>query len=151
MVRVLPLTDFPQRFRAIREVWLQTSGKLERMEVEASRLAGNRVILKLAGIDTPEQARRMRGAMLQVPRQELQPLEEGAFYRFEIVGLSVFTLAGSLLGVVTEVLETGGNDVYVVRDGSGGEILIPALKSVIKKIDTEAGQMVIEPLPGLLD
>ncbi len=145
------LTDFPQRFRSTRRLWINSSAQPVCMDVEWASVRKDRVILKLAGINTPEQAKRLRGALLQVPREELWPLEEGAFYQFEIVGLSVLTLAGELVGVVTEVLTTGGNDVYVVRDGSGGELLIPALQSVVRKIDTEAGQMIIEPLPGMLE
>ncbi len=86
-----------------------------------------------------------------MPRQEVWPLGEGAYYHFEIIGLSVITENGEALGVITEVLETGGNDVYVIKSGSGKEVLLPALKEIVKRIDTEAGHMIIRPLPGLLE
>jgi 16S rRNA processing protein RimM len=118
--------------------------------VESAFVQRNRIVLKLEGIDTPEQAGQLRGALLQVSRQELWPLQDGAYYHFEIIGLKVVTVDGAALGEVAEILTTGGNDVYAVRDGMGKEHLVPALKSVVKEIDTGAGLMIIEPPPGLL-
>ena len=150
-VRVLPLTDFPERFQATEQVILTIGSLFVKKAVESAIIHQNRIVLKLEGIDSPEQARKLHGALLQVPRQELWPLPEGAFYQFEIIGLKVITVAGSVLGEVTEILTTGGNDVYVVKGGTGEEYLVPALKAIVKEIDTKAGLMIIEPPPGLLD
>ena len=150
-VRVMPLTDFPERFRATEQVFVHHGSLLLKKAVESAFFHQNRIVLKLEGIDSPEQARKLHGALLQVSRQELWPLPEGAFYQFEIIGLKVTTVEGLVLGEVTEILTTGGNDVYVVKGGTGEEYLVPALKTIVKEIDTKAGLMIIEPLPGLLD
>jgi 16S rRNA processing protein RimM len=150
-VRVVPLTDFPERFKNTEHVFLSLGNSLVEKAVERTVINQNHVVLKLEGIDSPEQARQLRGALLQVSRQELWPLQDGAYYHFEIVGLKVVTVAGLAVGEVTEILATGGNDVYVVKGDLGREYLVPALRSVVKKIDTGAGLMIIEPLPGLLE
>jgi 16S rRNA processing protein RimM len=150
-VRVLPLTDFPERFKAMEHVYLSLGSLLVEKAVESAFVQRNRIVLKLEGIDTPEQAGQLRGALLQVSRQELWPLQDGAYYHFEIIGLKVVTVDGAALGEVAEILTTGGNDVYAVRNGMGKEYLVPALRSVVKEIDTGAGLMIIEPLPGLLE
>lgn len=150
-VRVISLTDFPERFKTTKHVFLSVGNSLLEKAVESAVVQRNGIVLKLEGLDSPEQAKKFRGALLQVPRQELWPLPDGVYYQFEIVGLQVVTVEGSALGEVTEVLTTGGNDVYVIKGGLGQEYLVPALRSVVKKIDTGAGLMIIEPLPGLLE
>lgn len=79
----------------------------------------------------------------------LPPMEDGAYYHFELEGLEVVTESGDRLGRVDEVLETGANDVLSVR-GARGEILIPVIDSVVQEIDREGGRIVITPLPGLI-
>lgn len=148
---MIPLTDFPQRFKTTEHVFLNLADQMMEKMVESAVVQQNRVILKLSGIDSPEQARQFRGALLQVTRDKLWPLEDGVYYQFEIIGLQVVTVDGSVVGEVTEVLTTGGNDVYVVKNRAGQERLIPAIRSIIKQIDTEAGRMVIEPTSGLLE
>jgi 16S rRNA processing protein RimM len=148
-MRVLPLTDFPERFKATENVYVSLGSTFVKKAVESVSIQKKGIILKLDGIDSPEQARLMRGALLQVPRQELWPLQDGAYYQFEITGLKAVTVDGATLGEVTEVLTPGGNDVYVVKNEAGKEYLVPALRSVIKKIDTGAGLMVVDPPPGL--
>ena len=83
--------------------------------------------------------------------EDLWPLPDGSYYHFQIVGLTVFTVDGVPLGEVVDILETGSNDVYVIRDDEGKEHLLPALKDVVKDIDLEKGLMLVQPLPGLLE
>jgi len=150
-LRVLPLTDFPQRFKSLSRVFVNKAGQLLERAVERAAVQQSQIVLKLAGIDSPEQAKQFRGSLLQVPREELWPLAEGAYYQFEIIGLQAVTVDGRALGEISEILTTGGNDVYVARDGNGRECLVPALKTIIREIDTAAGRIVIDPPPGLLD
>ncbi len=150
-LRVRPLTDFPQRFKSLGRVFVNKAGQLLERAVERTAVQQGQIVLKLAGIDSPEQVKQFRGSLLQVPREELWPLEEGAYYQFEIIGLRVVTVDGQALGEISEILTTGGNDVYVVRDGTGQECLVPALRTIVREIDTSAGRMVIDPPPGLLD
>lgn len=115
-----------------------------------SRPQSAHLVLSLEGIQTRDQAEVLRGCELQVPAAWLAPLPDGTYYHFQIIGLQVVTAAGESLGAVEEIVETGSNDVYVVR-GQGREVLLPALSHVILRVDLEAGRLVVEPPPGLLD
>ena len=120
----------------------------ELRRVERQRLHGDRVILKLAGIDDRTAAEAMRGALVRVPIEQAVELPPGSYFWHEIVGLRVQDTRGRALGTVAEVLATGSNDVYVVRSGEG-ELLLPAIKDVVRAIDREHGVMTVELIPGL--
>jgi 16S rRNA processing protein RimM len=111
----------------------------------------NRFLLTLAGCASREQAERFRGMELRLPFDEVAPLPEGEYYFWQILGLSVIATDGRELGEVVDILETGANDVYIVRDQDGQEKLIPAIAQVIKQVDLVEGIIQIELLPGLLD
>ena len=91
-----------------------------------------------------EDAMRLTGRLLTVDRSEAAPLEDGEFYTFDIIGLTVYDVEGTELGTVENVLRTGSNDVYQTRLTAGGELLIPALKAVVKEIDIKGGRMVVD-------
>ncbi len=141
------LTDFPERFASLSQVFLGEDAKP--FSVERTRKHGRAVLLKLQGIDTPEEASKWRDALVQVARSDAVPLPEGKIYLYQALGLVVKTTTGETLGQIAEVLDTGANDVYVIRSGER-EILIPAIPSVIKQTDLERGEMIIEPMAGLL-
>lgn len=148
-MRVQPETDFPEHLAMLGQAVLLTDERSEPVRIEAVRSAGDAVLVKVAGIDTPEAAAPWRGAALAVPRELAAPLPEGRHYVFEIIGMAVETEDGEALGTVEEVLRTSANDVYIVRGRR--ELLIPAISSVVLRIDTEGRRMVIRPLPGLLE
>ena len=143
--RVKPLTDFPERFEPGEAVFL---GGV-RHTIESSMWQKGVVVVRLGGIETPEDAAGLRRKTLEIPRGALHELPEGQYYQFEIVGLEVSTTTGKVLGKVTNILNCG-NDVYVVK-GEGREVLIPATTDVVKQIDLKKGTMVIEPIEGLLE
>lgn len=145
VLTVIPFVDKREQLAPGRAVTVAA----ERRTIESARWRSKVVHLKLSGIDDRESALALRNQFIIVPTGELEPLAEGQYYRFQIIGLAVSTTQGEPLGSVTEVLPTGANDVYVVR-GDRGEILVPATDEVIKEIDLEAGRMVIEELPGLI-
>ena len=107
-----------------------------------------RLLVELEGIETRTEAEALRDVLLEVPEQELPPLAEDQYFRFDVVGMEVVDESGRALGRLDEVLETGANDVYIVRDDSG-ELLIPAIDSVIKRVDVKGRRMVVSPLAGL--
>lgn len=144
-VRVLPITDFPERLLRLREVALVHGGRVRAVAVESAEASGRFVVMKLAGVDTPDAAASLRGATIEVPAAEAVPLPPGQFYVFQIVGLRARTPAGDSLGEVVDVLRTGSNDVYVVRAPGGAEALYPAVEGVIESIDLEAGEVVVRP------
>ncbi len=148
-VRVNLHTDFPERFLELDCVCVRTrSGGDRLMSIIGCRLRPdkNQVILGFAGVNDRESAEALRGAGLWISAEQLVPLEEGTYYEFQIIGLQVRTSEGEELGEVTEIIHTGANEVYVTR-----RCLIPAISEVIKEIDLERRQIIVEAVPGLLD
>lgn len=144
-LKVRPLSEDPDRFARLRRVVL---GGRE-YEIVSARRQGERVLLRLGGVSTPEQATRLRGEALSVPVAEALPPPADGYYHYQLVGLEVATTGGERLGTLEEVLELPANDVYVVR-GERGEVLVPATREVIRGVDLAAGRMTIEAVPGLL-
>ena len=142
------LTDFPQRFRSAKRVYI--GSRHEPRAVEAARFTPKGVLLKLAGIESRDSAANLRGAYVALPEAELPPLPTGSFHHHQIEKLNVYTEDGRWLGVVAEILTTGSNDVYVVRDGPCGELLLPAIAEVILGIDLDTQRITVRPIPGLL-
>jgi 16S rRNA processing protein RimM len=157
------VTEFPQRFRRTRRVFLTPPagpGRGEPMAGAASkpfavtraRIAAHRghdeVILSLDQLADRDGAEAYRGWLVQVPETEAWKLPRGRYYWHQIVGLRVVTSEGEQIGTVSEILETGANDVYLVK-GDGGERLIPAIKQVVNEIAPERGEMVVTLIPGM--
>ena len=138
------LTDVPKRFAPGRTVFLNR----EPVRVKKSKRVHGGRLIELEGIDSPEAARAVQGATLEVPVSELPKLPEGTFYHYHLIGLRVTSTEGEELGELVEIVATGANDVYVVR-GPGGELLLPAIPDVIKKVDVDNGEMTVELVPGL--
>jgi 16S rRNA processing protein RimM len=106
--------------------------------------------LKLSGLDSIEQAELLKGAEIFIRKDSLAKKEEDEFFWYELLGLEVYLVTGEYLGVIREILPTGSNDVYVVRD-KGREFLIPAIHQVVKEINLPQKRIVILPIEGLLD
>lgn len=147
-VRVMPLTDRPERFSWLQEVFLDENGA-SRAVVETARLHQGFVLLKLQGIDDRDAAETLRGKMLAIPADQAIPLAEDEYYLRDLLGVAVVTEDGEPLGEIIDVIETGANNVFVAQ-GPRGEILIPDIPDVVLEIDLENGRMSVRPLPGLL-
>lgn len=168
-VRVFPLTDRQDRLAGLSQVHVcfeaaDAAGRETRRElatIEAWRPHGALWVVKFAGVVSREGAEGMRGALLQVPPEGVPSLPEGSYYHFQLIGLAVFTTAGEPLGRIRDVLSTGANDVWVVerpksvgpsaRGRRGDEILIPALKAVVRSVDLAAGRVEVALPPGLVE
>lgn len=144
-VKVVPLADSRELFAPGQGVTVAG----QRRVIASARWQKGLVYLRLSGTDDRESAEALRGRLLAVAESELEPLPEGHYYRFQLIGLAVISTDGEELGRLTDVLSTGANDVYVVR-GDRGEVLLPATDEVVREIDLEAGRMLVEALPGLL-
>lgn len=105
--------------------------------------------MQLAGCEDRDAAEAFRGMEVQVQLEETPPLPPGRYYHWQIIGLRVATEAGEPLGEIRQILETGANDVYVVTTPDRDEILLPAITSVVRGVDLEAGEMTVRMLPGL--
>lgn len=147
-LRVYPLTTDPERFLKLREVILRRGETDQRFRIVKARLQMENVLLKVEGIDTVDQAEKYRGFEVRIDRSEVPPLSEGWYY-FELEGMQVYE-GDLLLGTLSQVLETGANDVYVVK-GPKGEICVPALKSVVQRVDVPGRRMDVILPPGLLE
>ena len=143
-IKVEPLAP-PQTFAPGRSVTLRA----ERREIKSSRRHKGAILLKLTGINTPEDIADYRNEYLQVPEADLAALGEDEYYRYELIGLRVVSTDGEELGEIAEVLERPANDVFVVR-GPKGEALIPAVGEIVREVDVAGGVVTIEVVPGLL-
>lgn len=151
-VRVLPLTDFPDRFFDLKRVFLLTGRSRTEYRVQGVKgLTRGLFLLKLEGIERREDAERLRRAEVQVPRSEAVPLPPGMFYVFDLVGARVVTTGGEELGRLKDVLPNPANDVYVVEREDGREILIPGVRHIVLSIDAENGEIVVDPPLGLVE
>ncbi|NLM38123.1 MAG: 16S rRNA processing protein RimM [Firmicutes bacterium] len=150
-VKVASLTDTFERWLELERVFVYTDRGPKALFLEKARAFKGFVVVKFRGIDDLSAGEALRGAFLWLPEAERPPLPPDRFYIDQVLGLKVETLAGHPLGQVKEVLFTGGNDVYVIRGGEYGEFLLPALKSVVRFVDLQAGIMRVELPPGLLD
>lgn len=148
-VRVIPLTSDISRFEYLLFAFVIVDGKRKELRVTEVRYHKSFVLLKFNGIDTMDEAEKLKGCDLYVDRKNARSLEEDEFFICDLIGLEVFE-EEQLLGKLTEVLETGSNDVYVVKSREK-EILIPALKSVVLDVDLENKKMQVKLPEGLLD
>ena len=138
-LRVIPLTDFPERFAALREVMVGD----ELLHIESVKPQGKNFLMRFREYTVREDAQKLTGRLLTVARAEAAPLDEGEYYVFDIVGLTVYDEEDNELGTVENVLRTGSNDVYAVRSEDGREILIPALRKAVRTIDVPNGRMTV--------
>lgn len=138
-LRIIPLTDFPERFAALREVMVGD----ELLHVERVKPQGKNVLVRFREYAVREEAQKLTGRLLTVARADAAPLDEGEYYVFDIVGLTVYDEEDNELGTVENVIRTGSNDVYAVRAEDGREILIPALRTAVLAIDVPGGRMTV--------
>lgn len=150
-VKVFPTTDEPEKFKKLKTAVLKTEREEREVHLQSARFFKNMVIVKFAEIETPEEAQKYRGATLWIARDQAVPLKRDEYYQADLIGLSVMTEEGKKLGVLTDVLETGANDVYEVTLTDNRTVLFPAIKDCVKSVDPEAGCMTVHVMEGLLD
>jgi 16S rRNA processing protein RimM len=149
-VRVEPLTDDPARFGDLTECCLVPPRTGERRTVEAVRFQGRTPVLKLEGIGSIDEADRLRGRLVSVPRARVRPLDGDRFYAFDLIGATVTDPGSAVLGTLTDVLAGDAHDLWVARV-DGRECLIPAVREIVTRVDSAARVVVIRPPDGLLD
>ena len=149
-VKVTPFTDDVNRFDDLKKVYVKTRKDDKLYKVENVRYHKNMVLLKLEGIENPEQAEMLRNAFLEIDREDAIPLEEGTYFIADLIGLEVYTDEGKLLGKVEDIYNAGANDVYVVKDELGKQILLPGIDEVIKEVDLDNEKIIVHLIPGLI-
>ena len=137
------LTDFPERLRVGKLVYVGETH--EEMHIAGIRGHDRELIVHLRGISTPEEVARFRNALVFVKASDLPRLPEGEFYHHQLLGLTVVNEQQVVLGALDSILETGANDVYVVKTPEGKELLLPAVEEVVLEVDIAKRQMVVRP------
>ena len=140
-------TDFPERLRKGRKLFLGEEHKA--VTLEAMRPHANGVLIKFKAIDTPEAAGQFRNQWVYAAVKDLPPLPKGQHYQHELIGMNVVDESGNPLGVLEEIMETGANDVYLVRDDQGKELLLPNIPSVVLDRDFARRIIKVHLLEGL--
>jgi 16S rRNA processing protein RimM len=149
-VKVFPLTDFPERFKTLRQVLLGPDARPVGIRLKGT--LKNLIILQIDGVDDRDQAEKLRLQYLQVPKSEVHPLPEGHYYVFDLVGLDVVDPEGNPLGKLVDVTsESPAHDIFVVETAPRKRYMVPAVKTFVKEIDLAGGKVVIQPIPGLLE
>lgn len=151
-VKVYPTTDSLERFLELDDVILiSPRGECLALRVEGVKFFKQFAILKFEGIDRIEDIQACKGGDLMVTRENAQPLAEGEYYIGDLIGMRVVSDGGQELGTLTDVLETGANDVYVVERADGREILLPVIDECILDVDLEQSLITAHVMEGLLD
>lgn len=147
-LRVQPWCDSPEFFKKFKTLYYDAHGE-KSVGVVCARAHGNIVLLRLEGCDSVEQASAMRGRVLFMRRSDAR-LKKGDWFIAELIDCRVEdAVTGKAYGTVTDVSQTGANDVWHITDESGEEHLIPAIPDVVKDVDVESGVVKITPLKGL--
>ena len=150
-VKVFPTTDTPNRFRKMKEVILDTGKEELTLAIEGVKFFKKFVILKFKGIDDINDIEKYKGKELYVTRDKAQKHGKDEYFIADLLGIAVVEDNGRKLGHIKDVIETGANDVYVVEMEGKKDLLIPAIKQCILKVDVEVGQMDVHLLEGLLE
>ncbi|MCD7818020.1 MAG: ribosome maturation factor RimM [Lachnospiraceae bacterium] len=167
-IKVYPTTDDPARFRKLKTVLLETKQGMREMEIERVKFFKNLVILKFRGLNRIEDVEGFRGCSLYVTRENAVELEEGEYFIADLIGMKVYADepvpekdgrissdrvedAAFVLGELTDVLQTGANDVYEVTLSDGRQVLIPAIRQCILDVNTADNTMRVHLLEGLLE
>ncbi len=148
-LKIIPYTDDITRFNRLKTIYIEKDNKLEIHYIEQVKYHNKLVLLKLKDVDM-DKAERYKNCYIKIDRKEAVPLKENSFFIVDLIGLEVITINNEFIGNIVEVFSTKSNDVYVVKNDLGKEILIPAIKQVIKQVDLDNKKVIIELIEGLI-
>lgn len=150
-VKVFPTTDDANRFKKLKEVILDTGKEQLPLEIAQVKFFKNLVILKFKGIDNINDIEKYKGKSLYVTREHAVKLKKDEYFIADLIGMRAVTEEGEELGTIQDVLQTGANDVYIIKKDGEDELLVPAIKDCVKDVDIEGGVMTLHLLEGLRD
>lgn len=150
MLKVKPFTDDANRFEELKKVYICKKEKLEEVEIEEVKYHKDMVLLKVKGIDDMSEAEKVKGLYLKIDRKNAKKLPKDTYFIADLLGLEVYSDREELLGKVDDIFRTGANDVYVVKDEKGKQLLLPGISEVIKEIDLEKEKIIVHLLKGLV-
>lgn len=149
-VKVKPFTDDMERFEELKSVLVVKNKELLEMQIEEVKYQQTVVLLKLKGIEDINMAEKLKGCYLKIQRKDARQLPKDTYFIADLIGLDVYTEDGKLLGKVADIYNNKSNDVYVVKDELGKQILLPGIKEVMKQIDIEHEKIIVHLLEGLI-
>ena len=150
-VKVFPTTDDPARFKKLKNVVLDTGKEMIDLEVAGVKFFKNMVIVKFKGIDNINDVEKYRQKSLYVTRENAVKLKKNEYFIADLIGLAAKSDEGEDLGTLSDVLQTGANDVYVLSKEGSDDILLPAIRECVKEVDLDNGEITVHLLPGLLE
>ena len=150
MLKVKPFTDDANRFEELKKVYICKKEKLEEVEIEEVKYHKDMVLLKVKGIDDMSEAEKVKGLYLKIDRKNAKKLPKDTYFIAELLGLEVYSDKEEFLGKVDDIFRTGANDVYLVKDEKGKQLLLPGIPEVIKEIDLEKEKIIVHILKGLV-
>lgn len=149
-VKVYPYVNDVTRFNNLKYVYAKSKKEEKKLEIEEVKYQKNMVLLKFKGVETVEEAEKLRNNYLEIDRRDAIPLEEGEFFIADLIGLKVFLDTGEELGILEDIYNTGSKDIYVVKDKLGKSYLLPYIDEVIKKIDLDNSKIIVHIIEGLI-
>ena len=150
-LKVIPLTDDIKRYDKLEWVYIDANGELEKYTIETVKYHKQNVLLKLKGVDNMNEALPLKNSFIKIPRELAIKLPDNTYFICDLIDCEVIDENGKVLGKVTDIIETGSNDVYVVKDGTNKEVLIPAIKDVVRNVDIQQKIISVNLLEGLVD
>jgi len=149
VIKVKPLTDDITRFNKLKTVYINMKEELTEFPIEKVQYNKNMVLLKLQGIDTTQKAEEYRNFYIKIDRKDSVKLPENSYFIIDLIGCDVYDEENNLLGKLEDIYPTGSNDVYAVKNDLGKQLLLPAIKDVIKQVDIANKKIIVKLMEGL--
>lgn len=150
-VKVESVTPYLERFNRLDRVFLQLKEKKQAYSIENARVSDRFVYLKFAEINSRDDAELLRTAEVLIEEKDLIQPAQDEYFIHDLIGCQVISENNDVIGVLSDIVQMSSNDVYVVKNGEGIEILIPATKEIVKRVNVEQKQIIIHMLEGLLE
>jgi len=148
-IRVMPITDDPSRFDLLDSIEVFNNSTSQTYQLKNIRPHKTLLVIQLEGVEDRNAAEALVGSVIKVPRSQALPLEDDEYYQKDLLDMSVVSEHGEDLGTLVQIIETGANDVYVVRPESGKDLLIPAIKECILSVNLAENKMIVHLMKGL--
>lgn len=149
-VKVKPFTDNVEQFGTLKSILVVKNKETIEMKILNAKFHKGMVLLKLEGVEDMNEAEKLKGCLIKIHRKDARQLEEGEYFIADIIGSDVYTDTGDYLGKVDDIYNSGAQDIYVVKDELGKQVLLPSIKEVILNVDIENQKVTVHLLKGLI-
>jgi len=149
-MKIIPYTDDIRRFDQLKSIYIEKKNQKILFKIEEIKYQKNLVLIKLEGINSINDIEEYKNCYIKIERKDAINLPKDTYFIIDLIGLEVYTDKNILLGNIIDIFPTGSNDVYVVKDKLGKQVLLPAISEVIKDIDIQNKKVVVHLLPGLI-